>query len=568
MDYRPRFPAPANWQDFEQLCFNLWKDIWGSSVHIQRYGRQGQRQHGLDIYWDKHGEWGGIQCKLRSVLTEKDVRDDVEKAKSFKQPLKQLIIATTAPADVAIQDLATEITTAHTQEGRFKVWVYAWQNIEDLLLSHRPEDPWGYYPQRNKKKLFLEAQFLAEKYQSSPKAFPDAAERYNYTLPFNSCTPMERWYDLLQHLDLRNAGPLPELQEYQPEPFRRWTRRQLSEELAVLPQQDGDFTWGTEGTEDAAEMLRLWAVAKCFPLGKAWQAPFLAPIKAQLDEPSAAKKRPEILQTIQSQGRWLKGGDFCDPSFAAALAADTLLTLGPPRDKECPEFLSHFDAFMEDLPQYSARGKMVFSYWLQWTTPTRWNNWLESWLRKEGQRKSKGWDRVLPRLISLDRILLGLDQDREWGQGFPFSLRYCLNSRKECLIAHCLAAMGESRLSRYRNWFLFLSMAQEAEALRVGRLIRLLLESEHNIALELEPHWVEVIRASMPGAAVDEITQACQRPEQFQRWLVLLPLALFPEAEEFLQHTLQTGTFPDPSGGLRHSIELRLAGLARQQDVT
>lgn len=44
---RRQIAAPKNWQDFEELCLRLWRDMWGDP-HAQKNGRVGQNQHGID----------------------------------------------------------------------------------------------------------------------------------------------------------------------------------------------------------------------------------------------------------------------------------------------------------------------------------------------------------------------------------------------------------------------------------------------------------------------------------------------------------------------------------------
>ena len=39
---------PIYWQDFEDLCCDLWAKIW-KDPDTQKYGRQVQSQHGVDI---------------------------------------------------------------------------------------------------------------------------------------------------------------------------------------------------------------------------------------------------------------------------------------------------------------------------------------------------------------------------------------------------------------------------------------------------------------------------------------------------------------------------------------
>ena len=45
---RYKIPKLADWNDFEDLCCQIWKNIWDDS-NVQRFGRSGQRQNGVDI---------------------------------------------------------------------------------------------------------------------------------------------------------------------------------------------------------------------------------------------------------------------------------------------------------------------------------------------------------------------------------------------------------------------------------------------------------------------------------------------------------------------------------------
>lgn len=130
---------PANWQDFETLCCDLWRAIW-KDPNTQKNGRQGQSQHGVDIYGRPNQEdlWAGVQCKGKNnytnkSLAEKEVRDEVENAKSFEPKLSHFIIATTGPKDAKIEELARKITDEHSKSGLFSVNVLAWNDIKDRL---------------------------------------------------------------------------------------------------------------------------------------------------------------------------------------------------------------------------------------------------------------------------------------------------------------------------------------------------------------------------------------------------------------------------------------------------
>jgi formylglycine-generating enzyme required for sulfatase activity len=136
-------PPPKNWQDFEELCHALWELEW-DCPSIQRHGRSGQNQRGVDIFGlPKNGaKIHGIQCKLKSssvgsiVLTSAELEREVTEAKTFDPPLEHLIVATTAPADTKIQAAARAISDRNAAQGLFRVDVLAWPEILARLFKH------------------------------------------------------------------------------------------------------------------------------------------------------------------------------------------------------------------------------------------------------------------------------------------------------------------------------------------------------------------------------------------------------------------------------------------------
>lgn len=134
-----QIPPPSNWQDFESLCCDLWRSIWKDS-NTQKNGRQGQSQHGVDIYGrpNQRDSWAGVQCKginnySDKSLTEKEVTSEVEKAKSFEPKLSQFIIATTGAKDAKIEKFARKITDEHLKSKLFSVNIWAWNDIKERL---------------------------------------------------------------------------------------------------------------------------------------------------------------------------------------------------------------------------------------------------------------------------------------------------------------------------------------------------------------------------------------------------------------------------------------------------
>ncbi len=133
-----QLPPPANWQDFESLCRDLWIRIWGDE-NAQLHGRGGQSQDGVDIFGrpqGRGGEWAGVQCKLKDqggALEAAEIAAEAEKADGFNPRLAEYVVATTAKRDRVAQEAARELTERHG----FRVSVFAWEDIVERLDEHR-----------------------------------------------------------------------------------------------------------------------------------------------------------------------------------------------------------------------------------------------------------------------------------------------------------------------------------------------------------------------------------------------------------------------------------------------
>ncbi len=136
---------PRNWQDFEDLCLDLFRQLW-KAPGAMKHGRAGQPQAGVDVFGLPAGgsDWFGVQCKkkLGGEVTEDELTAEVEKAKGFNPKLTRFILATTARCDGSIQQTARQLTDA----GPFEVVVYDWDHFcidlsgrTELLRKHFPD---------------------------------------------------------------------------------------------------------------------------------------------------------------------------------------------------------------------------------------------------------------------------------------------------------------------------------------------------------------------------------------------------------------------------------------------
>ena len=140
---------PSNWQDFETLCKLLWGEIWDCSDSIKRHGRQGQNQHGVDVYAyvEKYNGYCGIQCKgkddyTNAQLTEDEIDAEIEKAKTFEPALSLLVFATTANKDAKIEGYIRKKDVENRKLGLFKIDIASWEDIVDHLERYKETYNW------------------------------------------------------------------------------------------------------------------------------------------------------------------------------------------------------------------------------------------------------------------------------------------------------------------------------------------------------------------------------------------------------------------------------------------
>jgi tetratricopeptide (TPR) repeat protein len=136
-----QIPKPADEQAFERCSIVLWRGLL-KDPNVQRNGRRGQRQNGVDLFGLRGGDAAhhvGIQCKLKGdgqVLTDGEVRNEVVKALTFKPRLKEYFIITTAPDDVALQELARELTAELHRAGTpLLIYVWGWNTLEEKIFE-------------------------------------------------------------------------------------------------------------------------------------------------------------------------------------------------------------------------------------------------------------------------------------------------------------------------------------------------------------------------------------------------------------------------------------------------
>jgi hypothetical protein len=140
-------PIPKNWQDFETMVRDALAQRWNSTT-LQKNGRPGQQQNGVDIHGpDNIGRPVGIQCKrYKPPLKLQHVTDEIVKAETFEGQLTTLFIATTADHDAKLQQQVRILSDKRVAQGKFAVALLFWDEIVGGLLLN-PAVFRSHYPQ-------------------------------------------------------------------------------------------------------------------------------------------------------------------------------------------------------------------------------------------------------------------------------------------------------------------------------------------------------------------------------------------------------------------------------------
>ena len=142
------FQPPKAWQDFESLTCGVLSTFY-LDLPAQLHGRGGQKQDGVDIFLQspRDNSWVGVQCKQMNELdeenkprpggkiTKKFLEAQAKLAEKFAPSLNEFVLATTAKADIRVQQFARELSDKNTKHGLFRISVWSWDLFESVLSA-------------------------------------------------------------------------------------------------------------------------------------------------------------------------------------------------------------------------------------------------------------------------------------------------------------------------------------------------------------------------------------------------------------------------------------------------
>ena len=139
-------PLPKSWDEFEDISLSALKIRW-SSPSLQRNGRSGQAQYGVDIYGpDELQRNVGVQCKLVTKLAESEIDYETKRAGAFKAKLAAFYFATSLPRDSELQTLVRLKSQERVNRGKFPIGILFWDDII-MDLTRNEQEFKRHYPQ-------------------------------------------------------------------------------------------------------------------------------------------------------------------------------------------------------------------------------------------------------------------------------------------------------------------------------------------------------------------------------------------------------------------------------------
>lgn len=128
----------ANHFDWEDLSKYLAEDYFNKqsgidNVILEPYGRNGQNQHGIDLYSKKYNYV--VQCKNMVNLNWNNILNELDKTKDYPHEIDFFLVTTTAKRDKYIQDkLINQYFHERPDGSRFEVDILYWDDVKSLNM--------------------------------------------------------------------------------------------------------------------------------------------------------------------------------------------------------------------------------------------------------------------------------------------------------------------------------------------------------------------------------------------------------------------------------------------------
>lgn len=133
-----RIPKPDDEYEFQDMALDVAERWWKATV--QRNGRRGQGQDGVDLYATRtDGTNIGGQCKNVKTLTIANIKKEITAAESFTPPLDEYWIITSLDSDARLQEAVRKLSSERRKRRAFHVELRFWEDIQSTLCATAPD---------------------------------------------------------------------------------------------------------------------------------------------------------------------------------------------------------------------------------------------------------------------------------------------------------------------------------------------------------------------------------------------------------------------------------------------
>lgn len=131
------YPKPRDWAVLEDIVADVLSRKY-RSYNLQRYGRSGQGQQGIDIVGPVMGRLIGIQCKHhpKGNISTDEIDKLIGKSEEFSPQPQELVIATSADRDITAHNHVLQISQQREAESKYPVSIKFWDDILDWLFDY------------------------------------------------------------------------------------------------------------------------------------------------------------------------------------------------------------------------------------------------------------------------------------------------------------------------------------------------------------------------------------------------------------------------------------------------
>ncbi len=143
------YPKPRDWNELEDIIADVFsrKINDANLVRFTRFGRQGQKQYGVDVTGFNGKRLIGFQSKNHTgvkKISQTEIKKEIKKAEGFRPVLSEFIIVTSADRDSDLQKFLHKENKARKSKHKFQVGILFWEEVCDLILQY-PDLTYKYF---------------------------------------------------------------------------------------------------------------------------------------------------------------------------------------------------------------------------------------------------------------------------------------------------------------------------------------------------------------------------------------------------------------------------------------